>query len=154
MCAGKDIGMVKHASHKSEYVIPSQTDRLKEVRDFVSTIARQFGFGEDDVNKIVLAVDEACTNIIKHAYEYRKNHSIKLSIQTQGTAFEVTITDQGRSFDPSGIPQPNMKEYLSHFKKGGLGMYLMKTVMDKVEYDFKPGPENCVRLTKYLQRQA
>jgi serine/threonine-protein kinase RsbW len=146
--------MVKHVSHKSEFVIPSQTDRLKEVRDFVSNIARQFGFGEDDVNKIVLAVDEACTNIIKHAYGYRKSHSIKLSIQTQGTAFEVTITDQGRPFDPSDIPQPNMKEYLSHFKKGGLGMYLMKTVMDKVEYDFKPGPVNCVRLTKYLQRQA
>jgi serine/threonine-protein kinase RsbW len=146
--------MVKHVPHTNEFVIPSQTDRLKEVRDFVSNIARQFGFGEDDVNKIVLAVDEACTNIIKHAYEYKKNHSIKLSIQTQGTAFEVTICDKGRPFDPSGIPQPNMKEYLSHFKKGGLGMYLMKTVMDKVEYDFKPGPENCVRLTKYLQRQA
>jgi serine/threonine-protein kinase RsbW len=146
--------MGKHAPHTNEFVIPSQTDHLREVREFVSTIARQFGFSDDDINKIVLAVDEACTNIIKHAYGYRKNHTIKLSIHTQGTAFEVTICDHGRPFDPAGIPQPNMKEYLSHFKKGGLGMYLMKTVMDKVEYDFRPGPENCVRLTKYLQRQA
>ena len=146
--------MVKPISHTNEFIIPSQTERLKEARDFVSGVARRFGFADDDVNKIVLAVDEACTNIIKHAYSYKKNHAIKLSIHTQGTTFEVTIMDQGAPFDPSSVPQPNMKEYLSHFKKGGLGMYLMKTVMDKVEYDFKPGPVNCVRLTKYLQRQA
>lgn len=145
--------MVKNAAHTSDLVVPSQTDRLKEVRDFILGAAHQFGFSEDDTNKIVLAVDEACTNIIKHAYGYGKNHSIKLSILTRGTVFEITITDQGRPFDPSSIPQPNMKEYLSHFKRGGLGMYLMKTVMDKVEYDFKPGPVNRVRLTKYLQRQ-
>lgn len=146
--------MVKNVVHTSDLVIPSQTDRLKEVRNFIAHAAHRFGFGEDDVNKIVLAVDEACTNIIKHAYEYGKNHTIKLSILTQGTVFEITITDQGRPFDPSSVPQPNMKEYLSHFKRGGLGMYLMKTVMDKVEYDFKPGPVNRVRLTKYLQRQT
>ena len=144
--------MVKNISHTSDLVIPSQTDRLKEIRDFVAHAAHQFGFGEDDVNKIVLAVDEACTNIIEHAYGYGKNHKIKLSILAKEKVFEITITDQGRAFDPLSVPQPNMKEYLSHFKRGGLGMYLMKTVMDKVEYDFKPGPVNRVRLTKYLQR--
>ncbi len=151
---GKEIWMVKKDSYMSDLVVPSRTDRLKEVRDFVSRAAQHFGFDEDDVNKIVLAVDEACTNIIKHAYDYGKNHTIKLSILTKKTVFEITITDQGRPFDPSSVPQPNMKEYLSHFKRGGLGMYLMKTVMDKVEYDFKPGPVNRVRLTKYLQRQT
>ncbi len=144
--------MVKHTTHRNDLVIPSQTERLKEVREYISGAAQQFGFTEDDTNKIVLAVDEACTNIIKHAYAFRADHTIKLSIQTRGSVFEVTITDQGKPFDPSHIPQPDMKEYLTHFKKGGLGMYLMKTVMDKVEYDFKPGPVNKVRLTKYLQR--
>jgi serine/threonine-protein kinase RsbW len=144
--------MKKNASHTRDLVIPSQTERLKEAREFISQAAGQFGFGEDDVNKIVLAVDEACTNIIKHAYGYGKNYTIRLSITTSGKEFEITITDQGRPFDPSSVTPPDMKEYLSHFKRGGLGMYLMKTVMDKVEYDFKPGPVNRVRHTKYLQR--
>ena len=145
--------MVKHLAQMKDLVIPSQTERLREVRQYVFGAAQHFGFTEDDTNKIVLAVDEACTNIIKHAYAYGADHTIKLSIQTRGTVFEITITDQGKPFDPASIPQPDMKEYLTHFKRGGLGMYLMKTVMDKVEYDFKPGPVNKVRLTKYLQRQ-
>ena len=144
--------MTKQASHSRELVIPSQTERLKDVRQFIGEAAQQFGFNEDDRNKITLAVDEACTNIIKHAYGYGKNNTIRLRVEMHGTVFEITITDQGKPFDPGLISPPDMKEYLTKFKRGGLGMYLMKSVMDKVEYDFKPGPVNRVRLTKYLPR--
>ncbi len=144
--------MTKQASRTRELVIPNQTERLKDVRQFVAEAAQQFGFAEDDCNKITLAVDEACTNIIKHAYNYERNNTIRLHISMHGTIFEITITDQGKPFDPNLITPPNMREYLTKFKRGGLGVYLMKTVMDKVEYDFKPGPVNRVRLTKYLPR--
>ena len=142
--------MAKQVSHTRDLVIPSQTERLKDVRQFVAEAAKSFGFTEEDSNKITLAVDEACTNIIKHAYSFGKDNTIRLHISMTGTIFEITITDQGKPFDPARISAPNMKEYLTKFKRGGLGMYLMKTVMDKVEYDFKPGPVNRVRLTKYL----
>jgi serine/threonine-protein kinase RsbW len=90
---------------KISKTILSRTDHLLEVREFVSEAARQFGFSEEDVANIVLAVDEACTNIIKH------------------------------------------------HRRGGLGVYLMKKLMDKVEYNFAAGDKNEVSLVKYLSRK-
>jgi serine/threonine-protein kinase RsbW len=132
--------------------IESRTDRLIAVREFVSAAARQFGFQEEDVSKIALAVDEACTNIIKHAYKFDPGKEITVSIRSDNGAFEVVIRDRGTEFDPRRIETPDMKEYLSHFRKGGLGVYLMKSLMDKVEYNITPGSMNEVRLIKYLPR--
>ncbi|MEW6510596.1 MAG: ATP-binding protein [Bacteroidota bacterium] len=132
--------------------IESRTERLIAVRDFVSEAARAFGFGDEDVSKIALAVDEACTNIIKHAYRFDPTKTISISVVEDGGAFQIAIRDTGRQFDPAQVHPPDMKEYLSHYRKGGLGVYLMKSLMDKVEYDIMPGKANEVRLTKYLPR--
>ena len=132
--------------------IQSRTERLIRVREFVSTAARKFGFGDEDVSKIALAVDEACTNIIKHAYESDPRKNISVTIKGRNGTFEVAIRDSGAEFDPAGVPSPDMQEYLTHYRRGGLGMYLMKSLMDKIEYNIKPGRPNEVRLTKYLHR--
>lgn len=130
--------------------IESRTERLSAVREFVSEAARSFGFSEEDVGKIALAVDEACTNVIKHAYKFDPTKEITISVKGADRAFMVSIRDNGRAFDPTGIHQPDMKEYMTHFRRGGLGVYLMRSLMDKVEYDISPGKKNEVRLTKYL----
>ena len=129
--------------------IPSRTDKLVLARDFVARAARVFGFAEDDVNNIALAVDEACTNIIKHAYHYATDKEIDILISMKKPEFEILIRDAGNHFDPNRVPMPDMKEYMSHYKRGGLGMYLMKKLMDKVEYQIQPR-KNVVRLIKYL----
>lgn len=136
---------------RQRLTIESRTERLIEVRDFVSAAARAFGFGDEDVSKIALAVDEACTNIIKHAYNFDPAHSIEIAVGTAQDSFEVTITDSGRRFDPGVIPAPDMKEYLTHYRRGGLGVFLMRSLMDRVEYAFPPG-HNEVRLVKNLPR--
>jgi serine/threonine-protein kinase RsbW len=132
--------------------IESRTERLIAVREFVSNAAREFGFNEEEIGKIALAVDEACTNVIKHAYRYDPNKEITITIRRKSGAFEVSILDSGAGFDPGRIPTPDMKEYLTHYRRGGLGIYLMKSLMDKVEYGNGPGQRNEVRLTKYLTR--
>ncbi len=132
--------------------IESRTDRLIAVREFVSASARKFGFSDEEVSKIALAVDEACTNVIKHAYKFDPTKDITVTIRPRGRTFEVSIKDTGREFDPGEIMAPDMKEYLTHYRRGGLGIYLMKSLMDKVEYDIEPGKKNEVRLTKYLPR--
>ena len=132
--------------------IESRTERLIAVREFVSSAARSFGFRDEDVSKIALAVDEACTNIIKHAYRFDPGKSITITVRGRNGAFEVIIQDFGKEFDPMKVPTPDMREYLSHFRKGGLGVYLMKSLMDKVEYSIVPGKRNEVRLTKSLPR--
>jgi len=132
--------------------IESRTDRLIAVREFVSVAARRFGFAEEDVSKIALAVDEACTNIIKHAYKFDPTKSITVIVGSRNGAFEILIQDTGKEFDPAMIQTPDMKEYLAHYRRGGLGVYLMKSLMDKVEYKITPGQKNEVRLTKFLPR--
>lgn len=132
--------------------IESRTERLIAVRDFVSEAAREFGFTDDDVNKIALAVDEACTNVIKHAYRFAPDRDIAVTVRPHNAAFEVAIRDTGTGFDPTDVHAPDMQDYFAHFRKGGLGVYLMKRLMDKVEYDIDPGKQNEVRLIKYLAR--
>jgi serine/threonine-protein kinase RsbW len=137
---------------KQQITIESRTDRLIEVRDFVSTAAREFGFADEEVSKIALAVDEACTNIIKHAYHFDPQKDIVVSVSGGNGAFVVAIRDRGEVVNPNGIKTPDMKEYLTHYRRGGLGVYLMRSLMDKVEYDIRPGKLNEVRLTKFLAR--
>jgi serine/threonine-protein kinase RsbW len=130
--------------------IPSTTEHLKEVREFVSRAAAEVGFLEEDVNNIVLAVDEACTNVIRHAYHYAPDKEITIEVLPQRTMLVVRVLDEGQPFDPSAIRSPDLEEHLRQYRKGGLGMHMMKTFMDKVEYQFNPGKKNEVRLTKYL----
>ncbi|MBI2619762.1 MAG: ATP-binding protein [Ignavibacteriales bacterium] len=130
--------------------ILSATDNLLEVRQFVSQAARQFGFSEEETSNIALAVDEACTNIIRHAYQNDPNQSIEISIRHQKDKFEVSIVDEGKQFDPQTLRPLDLKEHLSHYRRGGLGVYLMKKLMDRVEYDTLAGKKNQVRLVKFL----
>jgi serine/threonine-protein kinase RsbW len=130
--------------------IESRTDNLLEVRDFVLRAAREFGFSEEEASKIVLAVDEACTNVIKHAYQFAPDREIEIVIQPVKDRMQITVIDDGKSFNPSVAKLPDLKQHLSHYRRGGLGIYLMRTLMDKVEYKYAPGKKNEVRLTKYL----
>jgi serine/threonine-protein kinase RsbW len=132
--------------------IESRTDRLIAVREFVSEAARSFGFNDEDISKIALAVDEACTNIIKHAYKFDPSRDIAVSIRGSNQSFQVIIQDSGLQFNPANVQTPDMREYMKHYRRGGLGMHLMKSLMDKVEYQIQPGKVNEVRLTKYLSR--
>jgi serine/threonine-protein kinase RsbW len=132
--------------------VESRTEQLVSVRDFIADAARAFGFSDEEVGKITLAADEACTNVIKHAYKYDPTKLIHVVIESDDGRFDVIIRDSGVHFDPRNLAPPDMKEYLSHFRRGGLGVHLMKTLMDKVEYTGNPEHVNEVRLTKYLSR--
>ena len=141
-----------HAMMKQTLKIDSKTDQLVAVREFISQAAYASGFNDEDVSKIALAVDEACTNVIKHAYHYDAKKKITISVQSTNGEFEIAIVDTGKQFDPSKLRTPDMKEYLSKYKRGGLGVYLMKSLVDKVEYDIEPGKRNQVRLIKHIPR--
>ncbi|MBI5464576.1 MAG: ATP-binding protein [Ignavibacteriales bacterium] len=137
-------------SRKIAIRIQSRTENLQQVRNFVAEAAREFGFSDDETSNIVLSVDEACTNIIKHAYQFATDRHISIDILRERNSFEVRIQDNGKPFDPESIRTPDLKEHLSHYRRGGLGVYLMRRLMDRVEYNFVPGKVNEVRLVKNL----
>ena len=141
--------MAASKPYRSALSIPSQTERLNDVREFISGQARLHGFSEDDINKITIAVDEACTNIIKHGYNYSPDKKIDVEIVRNGQDFEIIISDKGKQFDPSAIQTPDMKDYFEHYRRGGLGVYLMKRIMDRVEFNLQ-SDRNVLRMIKTL----
>jgi len=114
---------------------PANFEYLDEIRDFVGDIARRSGFSEKDIYSLQLAADEAATNIIEHAYEGIKNGFIELACDMQGDLLIIIMRDEGRTFDPSKVKPPNLKADLSERQIGGLGMYLMRKLMDEVRYE-------------------
>ena len=143
------------SEHPAEYrlKIPSQSDNLELIREFVGKVASKVGFSEDDLNKIELAVDEACANVIKHAYKNdEKTKPIDVAIQIDYQKLTIIVTDKGKGFDTCNIKLPDMHEYLAEIRVGGLGIYLMKTIMDEVDFKVKPGVHNEVKMVKYFMK--
>ena len=142
--------IVKNKNNLSELRVNSKTENLSLIRDFVSEKALNAGIQMDTVEKIMLAVDEACTNIIKHAYKYSPDGEIIINIDYNEKKFTITIIDYGKSFEPDSVPLPNLQKYYHEHKVGGLGIYLMKSLMDDVKYTSVPGKYNQVLLSKNI----
>ena len=121
---------------------------LDEIREFVGEIARVGGFTDKDVYNIQLATDEAASNIIEHAYEKIADGILELSCGVREDLITIVLIDHGESFDPSEIPLPDLKADLSDRKIGGLGIFLMRKLMDDVHYEVKPGKGNILTMTK------
>jgi len=111
---------------------------LDEIRDFVGDIARTGKFNDKDIYNIQLASDEAASNIIEHAYEGVSDGTLEISCGLKDDVLTIILVDHGESFDPSAVPMPNLKADLSKRKVGGLGLYLMRKLMDEVHYEADP----------------
>ncbi len=114
--------------------ISSSTKNLIQVRNFIEERAKKYLSDINKINQIILAVDEACTNIIKHTYKFDENHNIDIENHIKNNQFIVKISYNGDEFDPNKHSLPDMKEYFAKYKVGGLGIPLMKKFMDKIEY--------------------
>jgi serine/threonine-protein kinase RsbW len=123
-------------------------EHLDEIREFVGKIARKGGFSDKDVYNIQLATDEAASNIIEHAYQNNPQGILELACGMQGNAIRIVLTDRGRSFDPSEVPLPDLKADLSDRKIGGLGIFLMRKLMDEIDYRPGPNQSNILTMTK------
>src|SRR5215207_5359453 len=121
---------------------------LDEIRDFVGDIARGGGFDEKDVYNIQLATDEAASNIIEHAYEGVTDGVLDLSCGMEKDAIRIILIDYGDPFDPSIIPVPDLKADLSERKIGGLGIFLMRKLMDEVHYESRKDKSNVLTMIK------
>ncbi len=135
---------------KYQLKIPSQSDNLAIIRDVVAKVARRIGFDTDEASKIELAVDEACTNVIKHAYANNSNQMIEVSIKVDQKKLIIIVADKGKGFNPDKIKLPDLNKSIKEGRKGGLGLCLIKTLMDKVEFEIKPGSKNQVKMIKYI----
>jgi serine/threonine-protein kinase RsbW len=133
-----------------ELEIDANVENLSVIADFIATAMRQIGT-EEGIFEVQTAVDEACTNIIQHAYSGRGG-IIAISCELQDNDFVVTIRDRGMPFDPGSVPPPDLEADLEQRRVGGLGMYLMRKLMDEVGYDFDAKKGNKLTMRKMLPR--
>lgn len=121
---------------------------MDEIRDLVAEVAREGGFSEKEVYSLQLAADEAASNIIEHAYAGISNASLDVTCDMDDDELIITMRDNGKSFDPSKVKQPNLKADLSERQIGGLGMYLMRKLMDDVRYEANSRTGNLLTMIK------
>lgn len=134
----------------SKIVFDANFDNLDEIREIVAEAARQVGFSDKEIYAIQLAADEASSNIIEHAYAGVKGGKLEIDISTSDTKLKIIMRDHGKPFDPASVPEPNVKADLSERKIGGLGMYLMRKLMDEVSYESSPETGNILTMIKRL----
>lgn len=137
-------------SKMSKIIFDANFDNLDEIREIVGEAARQIGFSDKEIYAIQLAADEASSNIIEHAYAGIKGGKLEIDVNTSANELKIIMRDRGKSFDPSSVPEPNVKADLSERKIGGLGMYLMRKLMDEVSYESSPDNGNILTMIKRL----
>lgn len=126
----------------------AQFENLDPIRDFVGEIARQAGMDGKDIYNIQLAVDEACSNIIEHAYDGIPDGQIELRAMTTREALTITIRDQGKRFDADEITEPDLDASLEDRAIGGLGLFFMRKLMDEVRFEWSPELGNLLTMVK------
>jgi serine/threonine-protein kinase RsbW len=127
---------------------PARFEFLDEIRDLVAEVAREGGFSEKEIYSLLLAADEAASNIIEHAYAGISNASLDVTSEVDGDEIIITMRDNGKPFDPSKVKHPNLKADLSERQIGGLGVYLMRKLMDSVQYEANSRTGNLLTMTK------
>ncbi len=129
---------------------PCQRDELVKVRMFLNDILSKYAIPDKEKNAMVLAVDEVCANLIIHAHHCNPRESISLKVKVEeekGITFE--IEDHGDSFNIKDYKEPSIKEIVNQRRKGGIGLMLVRRIMDEVDLIEEKG-KNTYRLFKKI----
>lgn len=122
---------------------------LEEICDYVSHYASEAGLNETEVYAVQLAVDEATTNIMEHGYGQECPERIDITCEIQKDGLKVVIYDDAEPFDPTSVPEPDMNVSLEDMKPRGLGIYLIRKMMDEVHYKSTPDKGNTLTMIKH-----
>lgn len=134
--------------------ISAHYENLNAVREFVGWIASGCGMSEKSVYAVQMASDEACTNIIEHAYGGESNEKIDCFCQVTPQALVITVHDHGEPFNPLEVEEPDFNASLEERDNGGLGLFLMRKLMDEVQFTFKPSSQPSDNILTMVKRRT
>ncbi len=135
---------------KLEFSTYCSKENLHQIREFVQNALERKGVSERLLHQLVLAIDEACANAIIHGNDCNKKRKLQVTLKVFASKIEINISDVGH-FSPSKFAKAavNIDKIVKKGAKGGLGLHLMHSIMDKVEY-YKKGELHFCRLTKRI----
>ncbi|MGB0523485.1 MAG: ATP-binding protein [Flammeovirgaceae bacterium] len=120
--------------------VSCQKDNLREIRQFVSKKLQAYQLPDVDKNLIIVAIDEVCSNLMNHSHQFNPNQYIEIAIQDKSPElFICRVHDWGKPFNIIEYQTPPIEEIIKEKKSGGMGLILVKKIMDKIELDTSQG---------------
>jgi serine/threonine-protein kinase RsbW len=136
---------------KYSYKVPCRKEKLRDIRGFLKQILDKHGLSEIDASTLVLAVDEVCANFIIHAHKCNAKDSLELEVIVKNKSGIIfNIIDKAEIFDISQYVEPKLEDIIKKQRKGGLGLILVKRIMDDIQIIRKPSKNIC-RLIKNIK---
>ncbi|MBN3584040.1 ATP-binding protein [Algoriphagus aestuarii] len=127
-----------------------KTTALADLRSFLQTTLSELNLSDRDQHQLTLAVEEVCANLIIHSHQCNGSDQIKLEVKESPEKIIFEITDNGKAFNLLDYEVPDLKKVVSEKRKGGLGIILVKTIMDEIEFESNKGQNTC-RLIKWFR---
>jgi len=133
-----------------QYNIGCSLSNLKGIREFIRNSLKDQGIPEIDLAAIILALDEMCSNLMIHAHHCNPSHMLELHIDIPEKGKLIfEIIDDGNMFNINQFHSDKIDNLIQEKRKGGLGIRLVKSIMDDIEYSSRDGKNIC-RLTKRM----
>ena len=146
--SGKIRFKLSKLSMNYKFKVGCSIENLKGVRDFIRGSLKNHNISELEISEIVLALDEMCSNLMIHAHQCNPDDLFELVINVeQNHPLVFELIDDGTVFDINEFNTPALDNIVHEKRKGGLGIRLVKSIMDKIEYQ-KTGGRNICRLVK------
>ena len=133
-----------------EFKLNSTLSALEKLSEALTNFGRRNGLASKVVHDLNLALEEIFTNIISYGYSDNREHEIKVRLSVQPGEIRVTVEDDGRPFNPLEVPEPDTTKPLEERIVGGLGIYLVRKLMDGLEYK-RQGNKNLLTIKKKTQ---
>jgi serine/threonine-protein kinase RsbW len=135
-----------------ELRFPSENRYLHMIHRLTATLAESTGFDSVEAEQIALAVDEAATNVIQHAYGGVPGNEIEIHFDPEGDSLDIVILHEGEALDAVPIPDFDLEKLVAEKRKGGLGLTIMRQMMDKVEHGKAGTGKNMCVMVRYKQK--
>jgi len=118
------------------FKVPCCKDKLQSIRDFVTNILSNYNLSDVEAHQLVLAVDEVCANLMIHSHHCNPDENIELRIRVEeGRGITFEIRDEGTGFNFCEYKEPDINEIIGTKRKGGVGLMLVRRIMDQIEFD-------------------
>lgn len=128
--------------------VPSSAENLALIRSFVSELSQRATLTDEECTLLAVAVDEACANVIEHAYGHDATKQVTVRAIIDDDAIRFDVIDHGKGFDPTIVELKDPKQLVKQRSSGGLGIGLIRRIMDEVVYHIEPGAKNELRMVK------
>ncbi len=142
------VSMKKLVKKNNQIKVPSDLNYLAEVDKFVEQKLKKTSLNKSQLADIAISVTEAVTNAMLHGNKKDPHKEVTIQVDVKPTEVVITVQDQGNGFDPEKVPNPTQGDLI---KVAGRGVFIYKTLMDKVEFFIQPHQGTTVRMVKEIK---